>query len=699
MRVASNRQKIVAIAIVLIMATTLVVGTFAQLASGVPLRTTADTEQIVVSTGNEFSCALLNDGSVKCWGLNNTGQLGRDNTTAVGKTAAEMTALTAITLGAGRTAIALSAGYNHACIVLDNGTVKCWGQNDRGQLGQGSTSNVGDGTGLLMSALPAIDLGAGVTARDVVAGNGFSCALLNDSKVKCWGANEFGQLGVNATDNRGDGANEMGAALPAIDFGPNKTAIALAAADSSVCAVLNLGEVKCWGLNDKGQLGQGNTTNLGDGGTPSVANALVVDLGSEKTAKAVTAGAKHFCAILSDNTVKCWGDNGQGQLGVGDALDRGDGANEMGDFLTTVNLGVGLTATVVTAGGNATCAVLSDTTTKCWGDNDAGQLGVGDTISKSSPSEAVNFGAGKTAVSVSVGTNSTCTVLDDVSVKCWGDNTHGQLGLGNTTALIAPTATVIAVDTTAPSVTVTAPTPGTPVRSATPTFSGKCESRITVGVSVYTGASATGTAIQTLSGLCIGGTYSLTATQGLDNNAYTFVVTQTDAAGNAGRTLPVTFTLAATLWSTPPIADVNTAIRGTFITPIQPGSVYVTKDFGFTMFGDRSLRARIRMKDYVGVVRLTLTANYVRNGKTLTYRCTYAPFGRSAKLAKVRWRWTLSQRTCVLPVALRNQLLNGSTTMRAKGNVTRYWAETGLRTRPDGTNIGIRRINVVLRNG
>jgi alpha-tubulin suppressor-like RCC1 family protein len=713
MRVVSNKQKIVALAIVLTMAATLIVGTFAQVASGAPVSTqsiTADTEQIQVAAGDAFTCALLNDGTVKCWGYNNVGQLGRDNTANVGGAAGDMAALTAITLGVGRTATAITAGREHACALLDNGLVKCWGRNAFGALGQGSTTNAGDGAGTLMSALPVIDLGPAVTVRAIEAGNQFTCALLSgglsEGKVKCWGDNSHGQLGQGDTDHRGDNANEMGANLGAIDFGVNKTAIALAVADASVCAILNLGEVKCWGFNGGGELGQGNTTKLGDGGTPSIANAPAVDLGVGKTATAIAAGTNHFCAILNDNTVKCWGNNGQGQLGVGDTANRGDDANEMGDNLLAVDLGVGLTARAIAAGGSSTCALLSDNSLKCWGDNAQGQLGLGDTDNRGNgPNQmgtnlpAINLGTGKAAVSMSVGNANACAVLNDVSVKCWGNNTLGQLGLGNTGALNAPSANAIVVDTTAPSITTTSPNASSPTRTPTPTYTGLCESRIPVAVNVYANASATGTALQTLNGSCVNGAYAITATQPLDNNAYTFVVSQTDAAGNIGRTLPVTYTLAATLWSTPPASDVNTRIRGTFVTPIQPGSVYVTKDFGFTMDNTRGLKPRIRMKDYSGVVRLTLTANYVRAGKIQTYRCTYAPFGNIQKRAKAKWRWTISPRRCVLPVALRDQLLAGTTTLRAKGTVTRYWSTTGLRTRPDGSSITTRRINVVLRNG
>ena len=713
MRVASNKQKVIAIAIVLIMASSLVIGTFAQLASGASESaafTNADTEQIHVSVGDNFSCALLNDGTVKCWGKNNLGQLGRDNTTAVGSSTNDMRLLTPIFLGTGRTAVALSAGSTHACAVLDNATVKCWGDNSTGALGLGTTTNAGDGVGTVMSALPSVDLGAGVSVREIHVGNGFTCALLTNATVKCWGKNDKGQLGLGDIDNRGDGPNEMGAALPIVDLGVNKTAIAIAVADASVCAILNLGEVKCWGDNTDGQLGQGNDTSVGGAGVPAVASINPVDLGAGVTAKGIAAGASHFCALLQNDTVKCWGKNDKGQLGLGDIDNRGDDLNEMGASLTAVNLGSGLSATSIAAGGSSTCALLNTGAVKCWGENASGQLGQGNTDSLGiaagdiASATAVNITTNTTVVSLSAGQRNTCAVVVGPSLKCWGDNTDGQLGQGNTTALGVASGDIAAVqpitiDTSAPAITTEAPENARVLRTPTPTYSGRCEARIPVVVNVYVGSAATGTPVQTLSGVCNTGVYAVTATQGLSNNAYTFTVSQTDAAGNLGRTLPVTYLLAATLWTTPPDADTNTAIRGEVVTSLAPGPVYVTKDFGFRMLNPRNLKPRVRMKDYVGVVRLTLTANYVRSGQVRTYKCTYPPFGRSARWAEAKWRWTISPRVCVLPVLLRNQLIAGTTTLRVQGTVTRYWATTGARVRPDGSRITLRRINVVLRHG
>ena len=126
-----------------------------------------------------------------------------------------------IDLGTGRTATAISTGSAHTCALLDDSTVKCWGHNTYGQLGQGSTTWLGDGPGEMGDDLPPIDLGTGRTAAAISAGDVHSSALLDDSTVKCWGHNDLGQLGQGSTTWLGDGPGEMGDDLPAVDLGTN----------------------------------------------------------------------------------------------------------------------------------------------------------------------------------------------------------------------------------------------------------------------------------------------------------------------------------------------------------------------------------------------------------------------------------------------------------------------------------------------
>ncbi|RYE87789.1 MAG: hypothetical protein EOO75_14045, partial [Myxococcales bacterium] len=155
-------------------------------------------------------------------------------------------------------------GDYHACVILDAGTVKCWGGNSRGQLGLGDTQNRGDQAVEMGDALPFVELGAGLTAQAIVAGSGHTCALLNDQTVKCWGWNVAGQLGLGDAEDRGDKPGEMGDALPAVDLGAGAKVTRLAASGSHTCAVLSDGSLRCWGFNASGQLGLGDTSNRGD---------------------------------------------------------------------------------------------------------------------------------------------------------------------------------------------------------------------------------------------------------------------------------------------------------------------------------------------------------------------------------------------------------------------------------------------------
>ena len=146
-------------------------------------------------------------------------------------------------------------------------------------------------------------------------------------------------------------------------------AAVITAGDEYSCARLGNGTVKCWGLNFYGQLGQGDTSYRGDGPGEMGNNLAPIDLGTGRTATAITAGRDHTCAVLDDGAVKCWGHNVYGQLGQGDDTSRGDNAGEMGDNLAPVDLGTGRTATAITAGEQHTCALLDVGTVKCWGHN------------------------------------------------------------------------------------------------------------------------------------------------------------------------------------------------------------------------------------------------------------------------------------------------------------------------------------------
>ncbi len=186
-----------------------------------------------------------------------------------------------------------TAGSAHSCYILDNGSVKCWGKNNLGQLGLGHTNNRGDNSSEMGDNLTAIDLGIERTAKAIAAGSDHTCAILDNASIKCWGSNVYGQLGLGHTNNRGDNSSEMGDSLPAVDLGSGITAKAIATGKHHTCAILDNASIKCWGANASGQLGIGDTRNRGDESSDMGDTLPAVDLGSERTAKVIVAGGSH----------------------------------------------------------------------------------------------------------------------------------------------------------------------------------------------------------------------------------------------------------------------------------------------------------------------------------------------------------------------------------------------------------------------
>jgi len=332
----------------------------------------------------------------------------------------------------------MAKGY-FTCIRLDNGAMKCWGDNGAGQLGQGDTMIRGDARNQLGAFLPAIDLGAGRSAVQAAVGHQHVCVILDDGSLKCWGGNEHGELGLGDTANRGAKPGEMGERLPAVNLGTGRTARSLSLGFDHTCAVLDNGTIKCWGNNTGGQLGLGDTKVRGDE-PGEMGDALpVVDLGTGRTAKWLVAHNFHTCALLDNDTLKCWGGNSSGQLGLGDNYTRGATPGSMGDGLPAVDLGTNRKAKSVTLGWSDACALLDDDSVKCWGYNYWGQHGQGDkmTFRGNMPGQmgdalpSVRFAGGRKAISISAGWAHVCAELDDGAIQCWGANLYGQLGIGD----------------------------------------------------------------------------------------------------------------------------------------------------------------------------------------------------------------------------------------------------------------------------
>ena len=295
-----------------------------------------------VAAGNRHTCTVLDDATVKCWGAGFDGQLGYGDNENRGLVPEEMgDGLPAVDLGTNRTAKQIATGLDYTCAVLDNDNIKCWGNAFSGRLGYGDFRKRGDDEGEMANALPAVDLGDNRTAIQVTLGYSHTCALLDDATVKCWGPAPM--IGYGDTHIRGDEGGEMGDDLPIVDLGTNRTALQVEAGDSHTCAVLDDATVKCWGLGSLGRLGYGNSFNIGSGDDEMGNDLLAVNVGENRTVVQVDAGLLHTCAILDDASVKCWGRNAAGQLGYGDTNRRGDGAGQMGDVLLPVDLGSNIT--------------------------------------------------------------------------------------------------------------------------------------------------------------------------------------------------------------------------------------------------------------------------------------------------------------------------------------------------------------------
>lgn len=287
--------------------------------------------------------------------------------------------------GAQTGAISVATGKAHACALLTNGTVVCWGANASGQIGSGNVAP---------TTSPATVVGlAGVVA--VTAGDQHSCALDGAGTVWCWGEGGDGQLGTGTTD---DATTPVAVLSGATSVG---------AGSFHTCASLTTGDVRCWGRNGHGQLGDGSTT----------ASPAPVTVSGAVGIASVSAGTEHSCALAGDGSVSCWGRNASGQIGDGTTTPR-----------LTATAVVDLDdVTQIDAGGAVTCARRSDATAWCWGSGFRGQLGAGNVANASTP-QAVALPPAVTWIDT--GSSHTCAVVSGGQAWCWGSHYRAQLGHG-----------------------------------------------------------------------------------------------------------------------------------------------------------------------------------------------------------------------------------------------------------------------------
>lgn len=390
-----------------------------------------------VVAGGDQSCAISIKNEAKCWGNNFYGQLGLEDTNYRGYSPNQMgDNLKAIELGEGFNLRQIVLGEGHTCALSVTNQIKCWGENDQGQLGIGDRKNRGDDVGEMGDNLKPIDLGSDFTPKFLASGRAHTCALSTKGKVKCWGINLEAQLGIGDKKSRGDDAGEMGDKLPLVNLGNDFVPEILAAGSSHTCALSTKNQIKCWGGNFYGQLGYGDQNNRGDQPEDMGDNLKPIALGKDFIPIKITVGSYHSCALSTKNQIKCWGWNGNGQLGLGDKNVRGDGPNEMGDNLVSVDLGKDFIPQTIAAGYRHTCALSTKQQVKCWGWNTFGQLGQGDEEDRGD--EAAEMGENlpplpltNYPVSLSLGLDHNCAIGINRTITCWGSNSSGQLGLGD----------------------------------------------------------------------------------------------------------------------------------------------------------------------------------------------------------------------------------------------------------------------------
>ncbi|MBL8923948.1 MAG: hypothetical protein JNJ54_34145, partial [Myxococcaceae bacterium] len=406
-----------------------------------------------IAVGADFNCARRTDGTVACWGDNDNRQLG-----FVGADSP-----TAVDVAGISSAVRIAAGDDFACALLGSGQVTCWGDNDNRQLGAG-------GTGTTDSEVPSVVVGV-AQAIDLTLGGDFACALISGGGLLCWGDNDNGQIGVGGTSTTDVSVGTAPVGLPALTE--------VSAGGDHVCGITGPpGNLWCWGDNANGQLGDNSTI---DRRTPQVVTGLASVTG-------VAGGTRHTCVTQQAGTAQCWGLNINGQLGDGTTANRltpglvqqlpsAVTVIETGNVSTCVlsssgarrcwgldeegQLGLGtarglLVPTqvslppVVSVDGSTpefrrghACARFANNDLSCWGENDVGQLGDGTVIARPAP-VAVSSLAGQVA-DVAVGRASTCAVLLNGQVHCWGRNAEGELGDGSQVERPSPAAVSIAV--------------------------------------------------------------------------------------------------------------------------------------------------------------------------------------------------------------------------------------------------------------
>jgi alpha-tubulin suppressor-like RCC1 family protein len=340
---------------------------------------------IAVAAGNQHTCAVTHAGAVLCWGADGNGQLGNGSTLG--------SAVPVPVSGLVGPASAVAAGADHTCALvtlLGGSTVQCWGRNEHGEVGDGTTVD---------RPAPVTVAGLPIGVTSIAAGGAHTCALTSAGAVWCWGAGADGQLGNGSTAD----------ATTPVMVSSLSGATAIAAGGAHSCAVVS-SAVQCWGDDANGQLGVGSTNG-------SATPVAVTPLGAPATQ--VCAGNAYTCALTAVGAM-CWGYGQYGQLGDSTTSD------------SPVPVAVATLATSTKAmagGGEHACALDPGGGAWCWGEDQSGQLG--DNGGTDSPVPVSVLGIASGANAIAAGTAHTCAVAGAGRVMCWGWNVSGQLGNGS----------------------------------------------------------------------------------------------------------------------------------------------------------------------------------------------------------------------------------------------------------------------------
>jgi alpha-tubulin suppressor-like RCC1 family protein len=429
-----------------------------------------------IVAGANHTCALLEDGRVRCWGEGSILGYGDVAGTHIGPNVGDDEPPTAVGfVEIGESVEQLTAGYEHTCALLSRGAVRCWGAGNQGALGHGSRDWIGD------DETPASigDVPLEGRVLQIAAGANYSCALIDGGSVRCWGRGyeAAGTIVISdATFERyGLTPALTGEGVPSEPIDIGGKVVQLAAGASHTCALLEVGSVRCWGSGADGRLGYVDEADVGDDETPAEAGDVAVG----GSVRQIAAGASQTCAVLDGGALRCWGFGWDGRLGYGRRENVGDDETPA----SAGDVDVGGPVRAVALRGTMSCALLETGGVRCWGPGaglhrdptpiqnvrvsapdaggisvEPGELSGGQAVCEpidlyvsrcpgyvgalgygrlgaigddETPGSVGELTLGGSVRSLAVGGDHACVILEGGGVRCWGASYFGQLGLGD----------------------------------------------------------------------------------------------------------------------------------------------------------------------------------------------------------------------------------------------------------------------------